>query len=91
MEFKDDYGVFVCPHVFQQSLPILFSVRDFDGSWQFLCGDDDCVENGKPHLVHVGKLTESDPTIHHLTSMEIGTFAERFSSIAGWTFGKLED
>ncbi|MCB4438681.1 DUF2185 domain-containing protein [Alteromonas sp. McT4-15] len=91
MNFKDDYGVFVCPHVFAQSAPILFSVRDFDGSWQFLCGDDDCIESSKPKLVHVGKLAKIDPTIHQLTSMGIGTYAERFSSIADWTFGKLED
>ena len=91
MDFKDDYGVFVCPHVFDKSSPILFSVRDFDGSWQFLCGDNGCVESSKPRLVHVGELAKSDPTIHELTTMEIGTYAERFSSIADWTFGELED
>jgi hypothetical protein len=90
LEFKYDIGVYVCPHIFEGVAPILFSVRDFDGSYQFLCGDKNCVESSKPHFVHIGFIANTDPTINELTSLKPGMFAERFSSIADWEFGQLD-
>lgn len=91
MKFRDDYGVYVCSHVFENSRPILDSVRDTDGSWQFICGVEGCVDEGEPHLVGVGHLVKRDPTIHQLTALEPGMYAERNSQNDAWTFGHLND
>ncbi|WHI50165.1 hypothetical protein P3339_17185 [Microbulbifer sp. MLAF003] len=91
MKFRDDYGVYVCPHVFDGSRPVLDSCRDTDGSWQFLCGVQECMENSEPRFIGVGHLIKRDESINDLTVLEPGTYAERKSINAEWTFGKLED
>ncbi|CAM3226633.1 DUF2185 domain-containing protein [Vibrio neptunius] len=91
MKFREDYGVWVCPHVFKKTRPILLSVRDYDGSWQFLCGLEGCVESGEPHHVGIGHLLSEDSTLDELTIMEPGSYAERKSLKSKWSFGNLED
>lgn len=91
MKFRDDYGVYVCSHIFENSRPILDSMRDTDGSWQFLCGADDCINEGEPHLVGVGHLVKRDPSVNELTSLDPGMYAERASESESWKFGKLTD
>ncbi|WP_252036461.1 MULTISPECIES: hypothetical protein [Vibrio] len=89
MKFRNDYGVFVCTHVFEKTRPVLFSVRDFDGDWQFLCGIDGCVESGRPHHIGVGHLVAEDAT--DLTALESGTCARRSALGSQWVAGKLEE
>ncbi|MCG9599184.1 MULTISPECIES: hypothetical protein [Vibrio] len=91
MKFRNDYGVFVCTHVFEKTRPVLFSVRDFDGDWQFLCGIDGCVESGRPHHIGVGHLVAEDATINDLTALEPGTCARRSALGSQWVVGKLEE
>jgi len=91
MKFRSDYGVYVCTHVFEHSRPVLESVRDFDGSWQFLCGIDGCIDEGEPHHIGVGHLTVSDPNINEVTALEPGMYAERSDVNSVWTFGRLEE
>jgi len=90
MKFKEDFGVYVCPHVFDESRPVLDSVRDFDGSWQFLCGVKGCLDDGEPKHVGVGHLVKSDSTINELTALAPGTYAERANPETKWSFGKLD-
>lgn len=91
MKFRNDYGVYVCPHVFENSRPILDSVRDTDGSWQFLCGVDGCTDEGEPQLVAVGHLVKRDPSVNELTLLKPGMYAERASENEPWAFGQLDD
>lgn len=91
MKFNPNYGVYVCPHVFQRSREVLESVRDFDGSWQFLCGVEGCIDEGGPHLIGVGHLIEVDPSIDELTSLNPGMYAERPDINSAWSFGSLEE
>jgi hypothetical protein len=91
MEFKPDLGVYVCPHVFDRSRPVLDSIRDFDGSWQFLCGVEGCIEDGEPHHVGVGHLASTDSTLNELTVLKPGMYAERSEIKSRWEFGELQD
>ncbi len=91
MKFKSDFGVYVCPHIFDRSRPVLDSIRDFDGDWQFLCGVEGCIEDGEPHHIGVGHLASTDSTINELTVLEPGMYAERSDIKAVWEFGKLQD
>ncbi|TKB45849.1 hypothetical protein [Thalassotalea mangrovi] len=90
MKFNDNYGVYVCPHVFNQESPVFVCVRDPDGDWQFFCHDEECPENSEPHLIGVGHLTEADPSINELTTLAPNTFAERQSPEEPWLFGEIE-
>jgi hypothetical protein len=89
LEFRDDFGVFVCEHVFKSARSVLFCVRDWDGSWQFLCGEDD-PRNDPIHLIHVGELLARDPSLHETAGMDVGSFGERTSASGAWDFGALE-
>ena len=91
MKFQPDYGVYVCPHVFDKTRNVLFSVRDFDGSWQFLCGIEGCIEEGEPRHIGVGHLVERDKSIDELTKLEPGMLAERDSIDSTWQYSDLED
>jgi hypothetical protein len=90
-KFRSDYGVYLCPHVFNKEKHILEVVRDPDGFWQFFCGGKHDFENEKCHFVGVGHLFSVDQSIHELASMEKGTFAERKSVGGEWVFGVLDD
>ena len=90
MKFRDDYSVYVCSHIFNNTRPILDSVRDEDGDWQFLCGMENCLDDGGPHVVGVGHLVTKDPSINKLTALKPGMYAERASESATWEFGYLD-
>ena len=91
MSFRPDFGVYVCPHVFNRSRPVLESVRDPEGDWQMLCGIAGCVEESEPHYVGVGHLVERDSSIDELSQLRAGMFAERASPDMPWLFGELSD
>ena len=83
----NNLGVFVCPHVFQNTRPVLYVCRE-DGDWQFLCGDTDHGSDG--HLVGVGHLTERDPTLHELSDLKPNCGAEREGIGAPWVYKRCE-
>jgi hypothetical protein len=87
--FKDDFGVYVCPHVFKKETPILEVIRDPEGDWQFFCGGDHSGESEGPKLIGVGHLTNEDSSIHELTKMEPNSFAAREYVGGPWIFGIL--
>lgn len=90
MEFNDNFGVYVCSHVFIKESPVLVGIRDPEGDWQFFCGDENCAETSKPHFICVGHLTLVDPTINDLTCLNSGYFAQRIHANADWEYGELE-
>lgn len=81
----------VCDHVLSKQRPILFVSHDReDGSWQFLCGQDDHTEaNAK--IISLKGATEIDSTINDLYEMPLGVGAERKSIQDPWIPFKLED
>lgn len=87
--FNDDYGVYVCHHVFAKAAPVSFVVRDYDGEWQFLCGHND--ENVSCHLIGVGHLIKDDPTLNEMANLEPGSYAERQALNEKWSVGDLKD
>jgi hypothetical protein len=91
MKFKADYGVYVCTHVLNKSRPVLESVRDFDGDWQFLCGVEGCMEEDEPHHIGVGHLVARDSSIDKLTVLEPGMYAGRKNENERWEFGRLNE
>lgn len=91
MKFRDDYGVYVCPHIFRKESPVLEGIRDHDGYWQFFCGQENCALESEPHLIGVGHLTNSDESVNDLTCLEPGIYGERKSIEDCWVFGQLED
>jgi hypothetical protein len=88
--FRDDYAVTVCPHVFSESRPINFVVRDTDGSFQFLCGMSDDADAGPCRSVGVGHLLARDSTLGDLAELEPGTYAERDRQTDPWSVGRLD-
>ena len=91
MNFTPNFAVYVCPHVFDNSRPVLSSVRDHDGDWQFLCGQEDCVSTSEPKLIGAGHLTAVDSTIEELTVLDPGSYAERTAPNTPWRFGRLDE
>lgn len=89
--FRPDYGVYVCGHVFREARPTLLVIRDSDGSWQFLCGQDGCIEEEDAHVVGVGHLLERDPTLEKSAELEPSQYFERQSSSSSWVLGNISE
>lgn len=92
-KFKDDENTFcfVCDHVLSKQRPILYVAHDKeDGSWQFLCGQDDHTEvNAK--IISLKQAAEIDTTINDLYEMPLGVGAERKSTKDKWVPFQLQD
>jgi hypothetical protein len=87
MQFKSNMGVFVCPHVFKDTRPILLVVHE-DGDWQCLCGKND--HNDEGHLVGIGHLIERDSSLGALSDLPDNWEAERMSLRDIWLRTKLQ-
>ncbi len=83
----NNLGVIVCPHVFENTRPILYVCRS-GSDWQFLCGGDDHDKNG--HLVGVGHLTERDPTLNELAELKPKWEAERSGVGGKWVYSECD-
>jgi hypothetical protein len=92
-KFKEaeNTACFVCDHVLSKHRPILYVAHDKeDGSWQFLCGQDDHTEaNAK--IISLKQATEIDTTINDLYEMPLGVGAERKSRKDKWVPFRLQD
>ena len=91
MKFSDNFGVFICAHVFKESLPVLEGIRDPDGDWQFFCGKTHDFEIEEPHLVGVGHLISSDGSIEELAKLQKGERATRSSENEPWVVSSLDE
>lgn len=88
-EFREDFGVYCCSHVFQLIRPVLIVVRDPDGMWQFLCGQCDASEDC--HLIGVEHLLAWDVTLGPMAELAISSGAERENPKAEWSYPALEE
>jgi len=87
--FREDYGVYCCPHIFNKQRPILLVIRDPDeGDWQFLCGEND--DTGDCHLVGIGHLIERDPEVAQMANLKKGSGAERATVSNAWSYFELD-
>lgn len=87
-EFRRDYGVYCCPHVFNKQRPVLLVIRE-GGDWQFLCGHSDHTD--ACHLVGVGHLIDQDPELAQFANLDDGTGAKRESVQHNWVSFELDD
>lgn len=88
MKFEpENLAVFVCPHVFNNTRPILYVCRE-DGDLQCLCGEYDHVET--VHVVGVGHLQERDPSICQLADLPNNLETERKDDQSEWLRSKCE-
>ncbi len=76
-EFRRDYAVYCCPHVFNKLRLILLVIRDPDGDWQFLCGKND--DSDECNAIGVGHLLDRDSELGQFANLEETTGAERES------------
>ncbi|WP_019865449.1 hypothetical protein [Methylovulum miyakonense] len=81
MKFISNLGVFICPHIFENTRPILLVIHD-EGDWQCLCGQYD--HDGKGHLVGIGHLIQRDASLDELFDLQDGWEAERASENDAW-------
>lgn len=78
-KFKEpkNTACFVCNHVLEKNRPILFVSHDSeDGSWQFLCGENDHSEENI-RIISMEEATKLDSTVNELFEMPEGVSAER--------------
>lgn len=80
--------VYICPHVFEGTRPILLVSHEEDGDWQFLCGDLH-DEDELPKLVGIGHLLEKDPSLNELAGLEPGYEAERAAVREQWLITRI--
>ena len=87
-QFRSDYGVYTCEHVFEDKRPVLLVIRDPEGDWQFLCGQED---DKQCHLIGVGHLLNRDHSLAKMVELKVGTIAERVSIDHDWEYFDLDD
>jgi len=85
-KFKEpeNTACFTCDHVVSKQRPILYASHDADdGSWQFMCGQNDhTAANAK--IISLKQATEIDATINDLFEMPPGVGAERENVNEKW-------
>jgi len=74
--------VFTCEHVLDGGLPILRVSHDYDGDWQFHCGNGHA--DSKPLLICFGCIVERDATLVAVADLPIGWGADREAPGAAW-------
>lgn len=80
----ENYAYIICDHVANKERPIPYACHDGDdGSWQFLCGQDDHNESNAK-VISLKNVTEIDETINDLYEMPLGVGAEREKPGAKW-------
>ena len=68
---------FTCDHVMNRQRPILLvSHEEEDGSWMFMCGQDDHTETNYK-IVSLRNIVDIDNSVNALSEMPLGCGAER--------------
>jgi hypothetical protein len=79
----EDTACITCTHVLNKQNPILYVIHDKDGSWQFLCGQNNHTEaNAK--VISLKQIVAIDETINDLFEMPLGVGVERKSRLDNW-------
>ena len=88
LQFRTDFAVLACAHVFSGASPVLLVVRDEEASWQFLCGSDQDTDDC--HSVGVGHILSKDASLSQMAALPVGFCAERTSQSAPWSQASLD-
>ncbi len=86
----DDLRVYICPHVFEETMPVLLVSHEEDGDWQFVCGGLHDEEE-LPKVVGIGHLLKRDPTLIELAGLQPGYEAERAAVTDQWLITRIGD
>ena len=79
---KPNTAVFTCVHVLDRGRPILHVTHDEDGDWQFLCGAQHSVEEGR--IIALEEAYNLDPSVGALAQMGYGHSADRTDENSAW-------
>lgn len=75
---------YVCVHVFEKTLPVLYVTRP-DGDWCALCGGDHPDDASAYRVVGLGHVVEGDETLSEVLDLAPNEEAERVSVGTPWT------
>lgn len=89
-KFRNDFGVYTCPHVFKKQRPVNLIIRDPDGDWQFSCGNEEADDASDCHLIGVGHLLEIDSSLGIMADLEPNHGAQRNQANDDWEFFELD-
>jgi hypothetical protein len=87
-----DGVAFICTHILYAEAPVLFVGLDFNGEWQFTCGDaNHSGYNVKMmHLSHVrARFPDVEVVVAKLSAKKLGVIARRASKTDTWVYGKF--
>ncbi len=82
-KMEKNLGVFVCSHVCDDGLPILYVFHDGEGDWQFMCGGQHADED-LPKLICLGDVVQGDATLNELADLGCNHSAERSAVDDDW-------
>jgi hypothetical protein len=82
------YGVLLCPHVAENSRPILLVCKE-GGDIQLLCGEAH-EDHEKPKLAGLSHLLERDPTLRDVLDLPDDWEAERVSVDSPWVRSRCD-
>jgi hypothetical protein len=85
---SSDTACFVSDHVLSRQRPILHVTHDYDGYWQFICGEND-HGGSNAKIISIGQATEIDNSINDLFEMPRCVGADRKSIHDKWVPYKL--
>ncbi len=80
-------AVITTKYILEEGEPILYVIRDEDGDWQFLDGQD--ITEADAIVVSLGQIIERDNSIKELLDMPKETEAKRKDTNNPWVFYKL--
>ena len=84
---RPDLLVLTCTHVLSGGDIKLVCHHFEDNSWEFLCGCEHTAEDAI--VLTVGELCETDPSLHLLSDLPVGSCAQRQSRSHAWTRGRI--
>ncbi len=89
--FVDDkaLAVITLKRITSGASPVLYAHHGWDGSWQFLDGEDCTPEDAA--LVGLGEMVSLDPTIRELAALPHGFIAFRSDLNSPWNVEYRED
>ena len=80
---SENATTFVCVCVHRRQKPLLRVLHDDDGDWQFLCGDDEHMEE-TPVIACLGCMIEREPSLLKVAKLPVDACAGRESETEEW-------
>jgi len=85
----DNTLAFTTSRALENGEPILLVSHDYEGDWQFLCGDVTDEEQGK--IICLGCAYQRDKSVGELADLPLGWQARRESVDAAWERYPVEE